>query len=253
MANSGPGIFFPFRWLPPRLVVSQDDAVANRGDLVILAEQREHARQLLANRYAEGILDLDAYEVRIDTVERAEDLATIRSTVTDLRPEEPDTVRDSTPPTALARRVGSVEVVPRDQVRQSGRVLSIIGSVRRKGTWDVPRELSVTAILADVDLDLREARLAEGVTEIRVISILADVTIIAPPGLRVVMDGKHPVGRVRRCGRRSHRRRRPRGADLGDGGPRRGGTQGADRRRGLVAGVLEATSGSQAQAQARPA
>lgn len=168
--------------------VSQDGGVA---DLVTLAEERERARQVLADRYAEGILDLDAYEARIDAVERAEDLATVKTTIADLRPEPPDPAE---PVTALARRVGSVEVVPRDRVRRSDRVVSILGSARRKGTWDVPRRLKVTAILADVDLDLREARLAAGVTEIHVTSVLAEVTIIAPPDIRVVMDGNTVLG-----------------------------------------------------------
>ncbi len=162
--------------------------MAPHGDLVTLAERKDTARQVLADRYAEGILELDAYEVRIDAVERATDLDTVESTIADLRPDEPE------PSTALARRVGSVEIVPREQVRTRESVVSVLGSVRRKGSWEVPRRLKVTAVLADVDLDLREARLADGVTEIRVTSILAEVTIIAPPQVRVIMDGGAVLG-----------------------------------------------------------
>jgi hypothetical protein len=172
-------------------MLSQDERVAHPGDLVTLGEQRERAREVLADRYANGVLDLDAYEVRIDTVERAQDIATIESTIADLRPPG---VVEADPGTAVARRLGSMEVVPRDQAREKDRLVSILGQVNRKGSWDVPRRLKVTAVLADVELDLREARLADGVTEIHVTSIMAQVTIIAPPGLRVVMEGGSVLG-----------------------------------------------------------
>lgn len=151
-----------------------------------LARRQEHARALLATRYADGDLDLEAYEARIEIVERAEDLASIERTIADLRPNEFSP--DPAPPQSLVP-VPSLSIVAEAQLREEDQVSAILGTASRTGAWDLPKRLTVNAVAGEVNLDLRAARIGPGVTEIVVNAVLAEVTVTVPPGLRVAVEG----------------------------------------------------------------
>ena len=74
------------------------------------------------------------------------------------------------------------------------RVLSILSSVKRKGTWPVPRRLGTVAVMGAVELDFREAVLAPGVNELKVTSVMGAISIIVPPHLHVECDGVGILG-----------------------------------------------------------
>ncbi len=154
--------------------------------LQVLSRRQEHARSLLATRFAEGDLDLESYETRIEVVERAQDLASIDTAIADLRP--PDFPQDAESTPSLVP-VPSMGVLAEDQLVADDQVTAILGTATRDGAWDMPRRLSVRAVAGEVNLDLRGARLGPGVTEIAVTAFLAEVTITVPPGLRVAVEG----------------------------------------------------------------
>lgn len=55
---------------------------------------------------------------------------------------------------------------------------------------------SITAVFGDVELDLREARLAEG-SELQVTTVFGDVRLAVPPDWRLVVSGPELFGEVR--------------------------------------------------------
>jgi len=155
-------------------------------DPEVFSRRQEQARSLLATRYAEGALDLESYETRIEVVERAEDLASIDATIADLRPSELAQDPESRRPLVA---VPSFGILADEQLREDDRVTAIVGTASRRGAWDLPRRLTVNAVAGEVDLDLRGARIGAGVTEIAVNAFLAEVTVTVPSGLRVAVEG----------------------------------------------------------------
>jgi hypothetical protein len=76
-------------------------------------------------------------------------------------------------------------VVPADQVEARNGLVSFLGNARRAGQWTLPRHLRVVATFGSVELDLREARIAEGTSEVELFAVAGNVVVIAPPGVRV--------------------------------------------------------------------
>jgi hypothetical protein len=158
------------------------------GSLVQLHEVRERTIELLSGHYANDVIDVDELERRVGLAETALSVAELEELVADLGPVPSPTalaVEPARSETALAR--------PED-VEQSKSLVAIFGGTSRKGVWTVPRKLNVTAVLGGADLDFREAKLAPGVTEVKVFTFLGGTDIIVPPNLRVEVDGTGILG-----------------------------------------------------------
>jgi hypothetical protein len=54
--------------------------------------------------------------------------------------------------------------------------------------WRAPKRLDAWCIMSDTKLDLTEAQLASGVTEIHFRALMAAVKVIVRPGVRVVVQ-----------------------------------------------------------------
>jgi hypothetical protein len=80
-------------------------------------------------------------------------------------------------------------IVPATDVRERAGVLSVFSSQSRSGLWTVPRELRVATVMGSVELDLREARIADGETRIHVFALLGSIELVLPPGVRVEVEG----------------------------------------------------------------
>ena len=65
------------------------------------------------------------------------------------------------------------------------RISVTLGSIERRGPWNVPSELEVNVLWGSVELDLREATLQPGVTTIRVDVKMGNLELIVPPDLAV--------------------------------------------------------------------
>ncbi|MEP7347606.1 MAG: LiaF domain-containing protein [Gemmatimonadaceae bacterium] len=102
---------------------------------------------------------------------------------------EPNEMRDS-PSYSLV----SYTVVPADRVPpREGMVVFWSGSVR-EGRWTLPRTMRVATIMGSAELDLREAEIGEGVSEIEVMAVFASVEITVPAGVRVECVGHAIMG-----------------------------------------------------------
>lgn len=165
----------------------------DKPSLVALARRREQTTELLSQRFAEGVLELEEFEIRVERVEQANDLATLADLVSDLEPAFGDEAAESGSQAlavpeekALARPVDQSLIAARPK---SKRMVAIMGGVDRKGQWLVPEKIKTWALMGGITLDFREAQLAPGITDIRVRSLMGGVDIIVPPGVMVESDG----------------------------------------------------------------
>src|SRR6185436_12877106 len=70
--------------------------------------------------------------------------------------------------------------------RQRDRFVSIMSSQSRRGVWAVPREMDVVGVFSDTTIDLTHATLPKDIIDLHVNVVFASMTIVVPPGLRVV-------------------------------------------------------------------
>ena len=76
----------------------------------------------------------------------------------------------------------------------SARELAIMSGVQRQGSWRVPKNLRVVAVMGGIDLDFRDAVFGPGVSEVNVTSVMAGVAVIVPPHLQVECSGVGILG-----------------------------------------------------------
>jgi len=144
--------------------------------LVPLERERERTIELLSQHFAHDNITLDELERRLERVYRASSVPALRELTKDLPAETTDTEQ---------RRAAAV---PEAFAPESDRIVSVMAETKRRGVWRVPRRLTLWSIMADTRIDLTEAQLTSGVTEIKVRAIMASTRIIVPPGVRVVVQ-----------------------------------------------------------------
>jgi hypothetical protein len=67
-------------------------------------------------------------------------------------------------------------------------IVAIMGGETRKGRWRPSRRTNAIAVMGGIDIDLREAQLADG-AEILAIPVMGAVSITVPEGVSVEMSG----------------------------------------------------------------
>jgi hypothetical protein len=135
--------------------------------------------QTLCLHFAADHLTMDSLEGRLALAYEAPSLARLEQLVGDLPVLESEKLGVMHPPL----------LAPPSAVPERGFVMAILGGVSRKGNWMVPRHLKVMAVLGGAEIDLRDGRLAPGVTQVDVFALMGGVEITVPPGVRVESMG----------------------------------------------------------------
>ena len=149
----------------------------SRADVPVpLEQERQRTIDTLSKHFAYDNLSLDELERRLEQVYRASSVPALRELTNDL----PSDVAESQNRNAVA--------LPEAFAPEIDRIVSIMAETKRKGVWRPPKRLDVWCIMSDTKLDMTEAVLTAGVTEIRVRAVMAAVRIIVPPGVRVVVQ-----------------------------------------------------------------
>lgn len=143
-------------------------------------QAREHAIRVLSDGFAYDALTEDEFEWRLGQLSLANSPAEVQALIADL-------------PTPGAMTAQTYAGVP---ARSEERIRGIMSEVRRDGVWRLPQRLMVSAVMSNVRLDLRQAVIPPGCT-IEVRAIMANVTIVAPPGLAVDFDVSPIMGSAR--------------------------------------------------------
>jgi hypothetical protein len=136
----------------------------------LLADHRDLVIDRLSSEYARDSFDVEELERRLALAHTAKSATELDALVTDL--------------------VTTTALVP------SHRMRVVLGSVERIGPWAVPQHLTARVICGNLELDLREAQLAPGVTTIEVHVTMGNVEVIVPPGVAVEIEASSFLGNI---------------------------------------------------------
>lgn len=152
--------------------------------LVALRDRREQVIAVLTEQYSRDTFELDELERRLDLAHRADSVAALDAIVADLGIVTIDT--------ALTAPLVDAATLAQWPARK--RLVALFGGLEKRGAWTCPRHLTVTAIMGGAEVDLREAEMAPGVTEMNVTALMGGVELIVPPWLSVEVDATAIMG-----------------------------------------------------------
>ena len=161
---------------------------------VSLERERELAIQLLTDHFAQDQLSVDELERRIALVFQAKSLPALRDLTKDLAaPQDEDDSRGKARGKGKGRSKDKLATVGAAPVPEAfapdrDRIVSVMAQTKRRGPFQLPRHLDLWSVMSETHLDLTEARLSPGVTEIHLRAVMATVKVIVPPGVRVVVQ-----------------------------------------------------------------
>ena len=72
----------------------------------------------------------------------------------------------------------------------------VMGSIERRGPWQVPRELPIRVVMGNAELDLRDATFEPGTTTFAIQITMGNLEIVVPPDLAVDLDMSSVTGNV---------------------------------------------------------
>jgi hypothetical protein len=160
-------------------------------EAVDLSESRDRVVQELSEHFAADHLEVAELERRLDRVFAVRTRAELDALLAGLPalPVEWEPSAESAGEPLPACRVEPGLAVPRSQT-----IVAIMGGAGRSGGWTPPRRLNVFVLMGGADVDFREARFGEPVTEITVFVLMGGLEIIVPPGVRVESNGLAIMG-----------------------------------------------------------
>ncbi|HJU64671.1 MAG TPA: DUF1707 domain-containing protein [Gemmatimonadaceae bacterium] len=145
-----------------------------------LEQRRARTIQALTDHFARDHLSLEEFETRVEQVYRATTPRALDEVTAGLPALE---VADAPAPAA------SLAPVPKERT-----LFAMWSAVQRHGQWIVPQKVNAIAVMGGVELDLRQAVLQPGITEIEVFALMGGVEIVVPPSVRLETDGMAIMG-----------------------------------------------------------
>lgn len=139
-----------------------------------LENARERAVERLSIHYACDQLTLEELESRLERAYAARTAQALDEVLTGL-------------PAVASEPAPGHPVAPR--VPKHRNYIAVMSGVVRRGAWPVPKEINAFAFMGGIELDLREAILDPGVTEIHVVAVMGGVVVTVPPNVRLECDG----------------------------------------------------------------
>ncbi|EDY54489.1 MULTISPECIES: DUF1707 domain-containing protein [Streptomyces] len=148
---------------------------------------RERVAEVLRDALAEGRLDMEEFEERLDATYRARTYGELAPITRDLpvgqvAVPKVDMLKRPEQDGSWASRIVGGE-------GSSTWAVAVMSGFQRKGRWTVPRRFNCFAFWGGGDIDLREANFAAGEVEINCVAIMGGMQVIVPPGVEVVVRG----------------------------------------------------------------
>jgi hypothetical protein len=151
-----------------------------------ISQGRERIIELLQSHYAQGNLDMEEFENRLDLVNDARTVKDLLPIISDL----PDI------PEGTNKYANCPVAINRGAVKESCTLITILSGNSRKGIWRPPHLIKVFTFMGGADLDFREAIMAPGTTRINIFCMMGGVDIKVPPGLNVEVKGFAIMGGI---------------------------------------------------------
>ncbi|WNI34205.1 DUF1707 domain-containing protein [Streptomyces sp. ITFR-6] len=154
--------------------------------------ERERIAEILREAVAEGRLEMEEFEQRLDAAYKARTHGELEPIVRDL----PAVGAAVAPVAAGQPRTGSMARWP-DRVGKpatSGGAFAFWGGFRRRGNWTVGRKFTAFAMWGGGEIDLREANFEDREVVIRCFAIMGGMQVTVPPDLNVEVRGIGVMG-----------------------------------------------------------
>jgi hypothetical protein len=163
-------------------VAKKPDPKQQAPAIVTVEGEREKTIALLSEHFAQDNLTLDELEKRIEAAYRAPTLAALRELTRDL------VVETAQPAPSALQRQGQAPSAHVDYPLEHERIRAIMSETKRTGPWRPARKIDALCVMTETVIDMTQATLQPGVTEINLFALMASVKIIVPPGVRVVLQ-----------------------------------------------------------------
>ncbi|MFK8911125.1 DUF1707 domain-containing protein [Streptomyces sp. YS-3] len=147
--------------------------------------ERERVAEALRDAVAEGRLDMEEFEERLEAAYKARTHGDLAPLVRDLptpgvRPAAP-AASGSSADLDWPARIGGTAT--------SRGAFALWGGFGRRGTWTIGRTFTAFAMWGGGDIDLREARFESAQTVIRCFTVMGGMGVTVPPELTVRVRG----------------------------------------------------------------
>lgn len=155
-----------------------------------LESDRERIVETLSAHYAEDHLTTQELEVRFERAYKASSDSELREVVAGL-PALSQPVRAPVP------RASSAPVAAPPREHASGgarRYLAFMSTFKKAGDWSPAPSTVIKAVMAEVKIDLRDATFMQHEISFDILAVMAEATILVPPGVRVECDGFAVMG-----------------------------------------------------------
>lgn len=102
-----------------------------------------------------------------------------------------------TPPNRIEQppqQLALSHVIPDNLVPERSGAVAWWSNIKREGEWILPRIFRSFTFMGNVEIDLRQAHLGAGTSEMEVNCVMGSITITVPPEIRVICDGHGMIG-----------------------------------------------------------
>ncbi len=147
---------------------------------------RERVAELLREAAGEGRLEIHELEERLEQAYAAKTYGDLEPVTMDLPGHGAGREPGPRAPRMPHTRVGGTPA--------GSTAIAVFGGSDRRGTWVVPAQFTAFAMFGGVNLDLREAMLAEPEVVITAVSVMGGVDITVPEDCIVIVDGAGILG-----------------------------------------------------------
>jgi hypothetical protein len=159
---------------------------------------REKVIEHLREAVAEGRLDMDEFQERLDATYQARTYGELFPITRDL--PAPGSATGRVPRGSTAMTAGGLAEAGSGWAARIGgeptstKAFAFWGGFSRKGKWTVPRKFRAFAMWGGGEIDLREARFEGPDITIRCIAIMGGMGVVVPPDLHVDVTGVGIMG-----------------------------------------------------------
>ncbi|GAA2526788.1 MULTISPECIES: DUF1707 SHOCT-like domain-containing protein [Streptomyces] len=169
-----------------------DDAAP---DLRASDADRERVVDILRDALAEGRLDMEEFEERLDATYKARTYGELAPITRDL----PAAHGVAVPAVSLTKDPEqggnwADRIVGGGDEDTSTWAVAVMSGFQRKGHWTAPRRFNCFAFWGGGEIDLREANFADREVVINAVAVMGGIDVIVPPGVEVVVRGVGVMG-----------------------------------------------------------